>query len=58
MIPLYSTNLVNGDHSMNVRAQFGKMLNRKNAVQLEYQRELISERSVQHQIRIAWSYFL
>jgi hypothetical protein len=58
IIPLYSRNLVNGDHALNVRVMLGKMLNTKNALQFEYQREFVNQRSLQNMIRIAWSYFL
>lgn len=53
VIPLYSRNLANGDDAFNVRIMFGKMLNAKNALQFEYQREFKDQRSLQHMIRIA-----
>lgn len=58
LIPLYSRDFETDAQSANLRTQFGIMINPKNAFQIEYQGELISERTLQHMIRVAWSYFL
>lgn len=58
IIPLYSRDFETDAQSANLRLQFGIMVNPKNAFQVEYQGELISERSLQHMVRVAWSYFL
>ena len=55
---MYSRDFTTNAASANLRAQFGILVNPKNAFQVEYQGELISERTLQHMIRIAWSYFL
>jgi hypothetical protein len=58
VIPLYSSDFVTEAQSANLRLQFGIMLNARNAFQAEYQREFVSQRSMQNMIRVAWSYFL